>query len=74
MGALTYKKRPICPWCEAEYSIEDIAMNAIYHEAWDLYSEDDDDDHDVTCGSCDKEFTVKSTARWLFPTDEQEGE
>ena len=54
---------PKCPHCGADF---DIPAN----EAWFLY--DENNTHEVTCPSCENDFSVSSMARWAFSTDEQD--
>lgn len=56
-------KMPKCPHCGDDFDIDT-------NEAWFLY--DDNDTHVVECRRCENEFTVSSTARWSFSTDEQD--
>lgn len=58
-------KEPKCPHCGEDY---DIGRN----DSWQLYN--DDDRHDVTCPSCEHEFTVVTHCSYTFSTDEQEEE
>ena len=55
--------KPKCPHCGDDY---DIGENEAYH----LY--DDDESHDVECPACDKLFTVVTSVRYTFHTDEQD--
>lgn len=55
--------KPKCPHCGEDFDIAD-------NDAWRLY--DENDTHEVTCLSCEHDFTVTSTARWSFSTDEQD--
>jgi uncharacterized Zn-finger protein len=54
-------KDPKCPHCGYVCRIAD-------HEWWELY---DDGDHEVTCPSCDREFTVETCVSYSFSTNEQ---
>lgn len=56
-------KQPKCPHCGAEYDID-------RHEAWELYS--DDDEHEVDCGTCELSFRVRTITTHVFSTDEQD--
>lgn len=53
---------PKCPHCGDECSVSD-------NEWWKLYEEGE---HDVTCPSCDEDFTVRTSVSYSFSTDEQE--
>ncbi len=56
------KDNPKCPHCGVE---SDVSEN----DWWHLYEEGE---HEVTCPSCDEDFTVSTRVSYSFSTDEQE--
>ena len=56
------QKYPKCPHCGTVYDIDD-------NESWELY---EDDEHTVTCHSCELEFQVNTIVGYRFSTDEQD--
>lgn len=57
-------KEPVCPHCGSEYVISE-------HEAWRMYEEGE---HEGTCGTCDRDFTVSTRVEYRFSTDNQPDE
>lgn len=55
-------KSPKCPHCGTESDVSD-------NEWWKLYEEGE---HEVTCPSCDEDFTVSTSVSYSFSTDNQE--
>ncbi|MDQ5978809.1 MAG: hypothetical protein QG602_1783 [Verrucomicrobiota bacterium] len=53
---------PKCPHCGCECSVS-------HNEWWNLYEEGE---HEVTCPSCDQDFTVSTRVSYSFSTDNQE--
>lgn len=53
---------PKCPHCGHECSVSE-------NEWWKLYEEGE---HDVTCPSCDDDFSVSTRVSYTFSTDRQE--
>ena len=53
---------PKCPHCGHDCDISENGW-------WRLYEEGE---HDVTCPSCDNDFTVSTSVSYSFSTDEQE--
>lgn len=64
MGRLEFfdNKEPVCPHCGHECNVSD-------NEWWELYEEGE---HEVTCPSCDQDFTVSTHVSYSFSTDSQE--
>lgn len=58
----SYRDEPKCPHCGTGYNICD-------NETWRLYEEGE---HDVTCPSCDMDFSVSTHITHAFSTDTQE--
>lgn len=58
-----HNEDPKCPHCDHWC---DISKN----EWWHLF-DNDCNDHDVTCPSCEKEFTVHVHCKFTFSTDDQ---
>lgn len=52
---------PKCPHCGQECSVSE-------NEWWNLYEEGE---HEVTCPSCDEDFSVSTRVRYSFSTDKQ---
>ena len=57
------KDQPICPHCGTECDVSDNGW-------WKLYEEGE---HEVSCPSCDEDFTVSTRVSFSFSTDQQEG-
>lgn len=57
------KDDPKCPHCSTECKVSD-------NDWWKLYEEGE---HEVSCPSCDEDFTVTTSVSFSFSTDEQEG-
>lgn len=53
---------PKCPHCGTECNVSDNGW-------WRLYEEGE---HEVTCQSCDEDFTVSTRVTYRFSTDSQE--
>lgn len=53
---------PKCPHCGHDCNVSD-------NEWWELYEEGE---HEVTCPSCDQDFTVSTSVSYSFSTDSQE--
>lgn len=53
---------PKCPHCGEECSVRD-------NEWWKLYEEGE---HEVTCPSCDEDFTVSTRVSYSFSTEHQD--
>lgn len=56
-------KQPRCPHCGTEHDVSDNDWYRLYDEG----------EHEVTCPSCDEEFTVSTRVSFSFSTYEQEG-
>lgn len=56
------RDEPKCPHCGHECDISENGW-------WRLYEEGS---HDVTCPSCDEDFTVETNVVYSFSTDTQE--
>lgn len=54
---------PKCPHCGEVCSVSK-------NEWWKLYEEGE---HEVTCPSCDGDFSVRTSVSYSFSTDEQDG-
>lgn len=54
-------KGPKCPHCG-----EDLDINE--HELWQLY---DDEDKDIECPLCERQFHVQIHVSYLYSTDDQ---
>lgn len=64
MGRLDFVRndKPKCPHCGHDCCVID-------NEWWELYEEGE---HEVTCPSCDQDFTVSTSVSYSFSTDSQE--
>lgn len=56
------RDHPKCPHCGHDCHVSD-------NEWWRLYEEGE---HEVTCPSCDEDFTVSTRVSFSFSTDQQE--
>lgn len=56
-------KEPMCPHCD---HVCEISRNE-WHDLYDTQ----EGDHEVSCPSCDREFTVGVRCEFTFNTDEQ---
>lgn len=63
-GSLEFwgNNNPRCPHCGTESCVSD-------NEWWKLYEEGE---HDVTCPSCDLDFTVSTRVSYSFSTEDQD--
>lgn len=66
MGDHYNKKQPICPHCDAEYDIDK-------NESYFLYNYDEEN-HELICDGCEKEFWVKPVITFTFTSAECEDE
>lgn len=57
-------EEPVCPHCGVCSTISE-------NEWWKLYAEGE---HEVTCPSCDEDFTVTTNVTFSFSTDVQDDE
>jgi len=53
------RNQPVCPHCNEVYDIDS-------NESYFLYN--DDDYHELTCNSCEKDFWVKTHTSHTFET------
>jgi hypothetical protein len=52
---------PKCPHCGDDFDVSE-------NEAWEVYGEGE---HELTCPSCDLDFTVETRVSYSFSTEDQ---